>query len=120
MLIRFCGVSSRAFGRSITSRSGSLIAWMEGTSGLVDRISTAGPSFSCTIRKLLIVAILLTTEEAADWESGLVVWEGSHGAPSTSIPTAIIARKSARELQREGGCRNARFGGKSFTQVLEC
>src|SRR5208283_1078189 len=78
MLIRFCGVSSRAFGRSITSRSGSVIAWIEGTNGLVERISTAGPSFSCTIRKLLISAILLTTEEAADFEAGCVVWERSH------------------------------------------
>src|ERR1035437_9502069 len=62
---------------------------MEGTSGLVERISTAGPSFSCTIRKLLIAATLLATrEEAAGLESGWVVWERSQGAPSRSIPIA--------------------------------
>src|SRR5271157_160852 len=118
MLIRFCVVSSRAFGRSITSRSGSLIAWIEGTSGLVERISTAGPSFSCTIRKLLIAAILLITEEAADFEVGGGVWERSHGAPNTSIPKARTTHK-LRVGPQDNGCWNLRFGGKSFTQALE-
>src|SRR5260370_41118722 len=128
MSIRFCCVSSRAFGRSITRRGGSLIDWIEGTSGFVERISTAGPSFSCTIRKLLIAALFFTalaaftTEEAAGLKSGLAagltaVWERSHGAPATSAPTAITAHKSARKHQRDNGCRDARFGGKSFTQA---
>src|SRR5208337_323375 len=119
MLIRFCGVSSRAFGRSITSRSGSVIAWIEGTNGLVERISTAGPSFSCTIRKLLISAILLTTEEAADFEAGCVVWERSHGAPNMSTPIPSATHNSARKLRPDNGCRNVRVGGESFTEALE-
>src|SRR5208337_1122447 len=119
MLIRFCVVSSRAFGRSITSRSGSVIAWMEGTSGRVERISTAGPSFSCTIRKLLITATLLATEEAADFEAPGVAWERSHGVPNASIPSASATHNSARKLRRYDGCRNLRFGGKSFTEALE-
>jgi len=54
-------------------------AIIEGTSGFVDRISTAGPSFSCTIRKLLIAAVFVA-ETAADLEPGLApvltdVWE---------------------------------------------
>src|SRR5260370_41013907 len=131
MVIRFWCVSSRAFGRSITSRGGSLIDWIEGTNGFVERISTAWPSFSCTIRKLLIAALFftalaaLTTEEAAGLESGLTagltaVWERSHGAPATSTPTAITAHKLARKHQRDNGCRDARFGGKAFTPALEC
>src|SRR5271157_6282469 len=119
MLIRFCCVSNRAFGRSITSRSGSLIAWIEGTSGLVERISTAGPSFSCTIRKLLIAATLLKTEEVTDFEGEGVVWERSLGVPNAGIPTTRATNNSARKLRRYDGCRNLRFGGKSFTEALE-
>src|SRR5664279_2481088 len=42
-----------------------------------------------------------------------VVWERSRGAPNMSVPSAIAAHK----LRRDGGCRNARFGGKSFTDA---
>src|SRR5258708_19063568 len=90
-----------------------------------DKISSpADPSFSCTIRKLLIAAILLG-DTAAGVEPGLAavlsgVWERSHGASMTSIPTARTTHKFARKLQRDRGCRNPRLGGQSFSGDVDC
>src|SRR5208283_2015512 len=104
---------------------------MEGTSGRVERISTACPSFSCTILKLLMTATLLaevllaaellaaeavfapgpedgTVGEAAD------VWECS-GVVHASTPRARAAYQFAGTLQPFRGCGNRRCCGKSFT-----
>src|SRR5208337_4577138 len=101
---------------------------MEGTSGFVERISTACPSFSCTIRKLLITAPLFTAEESAALRSGLTsgltsdltpesagAWARTGKAPDKSIPAAKRAHKSARKPRRNHGGRQPQFGRKVST-----
>ena len=61
MAIRFCANPPIAPGRSITSRGGESSAWIAGTTGRVERISTTGTPRACTIRTLLTTAGRLTT-----------------------------------------------------------
>src|SRR5262252_9475919 len=94
--MRFCFRSRRAWGRSITTRGGVLSSrTIEGVTGLVVTISTAGPSGACTIR------MLLTTATAFGSSGGLEVCEFDQSALRQRTP----ARRQPRRADRQVGWR---------------
>jgi hypothetical protein len=64
----------------------------------VERISTACPVFSCTIRKLFIAAIFVA---AAFWAGLEGAWEYEFGAQKRRIANQIRGYKFWRSLEQE-------------------
>src|SRR5271166_3392862 len=109
------------------------MVWIVGASGWVERISRAEPSSSCTMRKLLMAAILpeevMTGREAGVTAELTGAWEPSGGV-ARSIPRAMAADSTSRLQPGDSSCREARLGEARFgeprsgegyfTQALEC
>lgn len=103
---------------------------MEGTIGLVERISTACPDSSSTMRKLFIAAIPCFGAGLVVWEACLLgavcgaagsdeFWACRHGAKKR-IAHAAQVRESRRNLRQDGDQWDEESVGGYFTAALGC
>jgi hypothetical protein len=97
----------------------------------VERISTACPAFSCTIRKLFIAAIFvaavfvaaIVADELAGAEAGLFAgfegtWEYAFTAQQRRIADQIRGEKFWRSSEQQAEKPHGRSGGRSLTEAL--